>query len=218
VVLECHPGLESILATLPGISRVVTIGASVSEADVYAPLMSVPHLIGLDAILPQPPYITAPSPADLGAGLKVGLVWRGNPKHENDRSRSIPLALFKPLAAIAGARFFSLQVGAGREELAVHPDFPIVDLAPGIRDFADTARLIAGLDLVVTVDTAVAHLAGAMGKPVWILLARGNDWRWFHGRTDSPWYPTARLFRQGPPRRWEPAIAAAARALAAWPA
>jgi ADP-heptose:LPS heptosyltransferase len=103
-------------------------------------------------------------------------------------------------------RFFSLQVGDGQAELAAYPT--VTDLSQCIGDFADTATLVAQLDLVIAVDTAVAHLAGAMAKPVWLLIGRGNDWRWLAGRADSPWYPTARLFRQAAPRDWAPAVAA----------
>ncbi len=125
--------------------------------------------------------------------------------------RSISLAALAPVIAVAGANFFSLQVGEGRTELAGTPG--VSDLTGPIADFCDTAAVIEQLDLVISVDTAAAHLAAALGVPTWILIARGNDWRWFHGRDDSPWYPSVRLFRQAPPRRWGPTIAAAAKTL-----
>ena len=214
VVLECHPGLERLLAGIAGVGRVVTIGTSVKDADVALPLMSVPYVLGLDQIAPQSPYIKAISkpPVTLPpGGFKVGLTWRGNPLHENDAARSVPLSAFGAVLSVAGATFFGLQVGEARSELTQVPG--VTDLASSIGDFADTAALIAQLDLVISVDTAVAHLAAAMGKPTWILIARGNDWRWFHDRTDSPWYASVRLFRQSPPRRWGPPINALARAL-----
>lgn len=206
VVLECHLGLEKLLATAPGVTRVVTLGTDVPEAHFYLPLMSAPNALGIDAVTPVPPYLTAPvhAPVTIRSGtLNVGVVWRGNPMHENDRNRSLDFSALTPLWSTPGVTFYSLQMGETAPA-------PLVDLTPAIRDFADTAALVSRLDLVIAVDTAVAHLAGAMGKPCWILLPRGNDWRWFHGREDSPWYESVRLFRQAPPRRWEPAVAAIA--------
>ncbi|MDX2223509.1 MAG: tetratricopeptide repeat protein [Rhodospirillaceae bacterium] len=218
VVIECHPGLERLLATVPGVAHTVRLGAGTFGADVYLPIMSVPQAIGLtfDAIPARVPYLRPPSSTSVpplpDGGFKVGLVWRGNPLHENDAHRSIALTGLAPLLGVPGARFFSLQMGEGTAELAAFP--AITDLSSAIGDFAHTAALVAQLDLVISVDTAVAHLAGAMAKPVWILIGRGNDWRWFAGREDSPWYPTARLFRQTAPRDWAPAVAAMAGDLA----
>ena len=151
-----------------------------------------------------------------GSGFRVGLVWRGNPKHENDKYRSVDLATLMPLLNVTDVAFYSLQVGAASAELRQLPsDVHVTDLAPQLTDFVETARLVSQLDLVISVDTAVAHLAGALGKPVWVLVARGNDWRWLHGRSDSPWYPTLKIFRQTPPRDWNVPVRQIARELTA---
>ena len=214
VVVECHTGLETVIATAPGVARAVAAGTKI-VADVYAPLMSVPHLLGmtLETIPANAPYLHAPDGAsfDLSGKFKVGLVWRGNPQHENDQWRSVPLSLLTPLRDVPSVSFFSLQVGGGAAELQAAPW--ITDLGPRLTDFGATARAVGALDLVITVDTAVAHLAGALGKPVWLLIAQGNDWRWLHEREDTPWYPSMRLFRQRKHRNWQPAIKLLAAAL-----
>ena len=214
-VVECHPGLEKLLATAPGVSAAVPTGSNISDASAYLPIMSLPHVLGttLDSVPAHVPYLSVPvgtPPASLnGAGLSVGLVWRGNPKHENDHWRSIKLSTLNALLDVEGVSFFSLQVGNGASECSQPPwTNRMVDLAPSLTDFAATAAAIAELDLVITVDTAAAHLAGALAKPVWVLIPQGNDWRWLHGRDDSPWYPTMRLFRQVRERRWAPAVRA----------
>jgi hypothetical protein len=141
-------------------------------------------------------------------------VWRGNPKHEQDKWRSVPLAILQPLLDVPDVSFYSLQLG-GTGECAAGPWAErVIDLAPVLGDFTATAAAVAALDLVISVDTAVAHVAGALGKPVWVLIAQGNDWRWFHDRADSPWYPTLRLFRQRRERKWGPAVTAMKKALA----
>jgi hypothetical protein len=128
--------------------------------------------------------------------LRVGLAWAGRPEHINERNRSMKLSQFGPLAAAENAAFYSLQKGRPVGQESGDPRLRITDWTQDLADFADTAALIQNLDLVITVDTSVAHLAGAMGKPVWILLPWVPDWRWLLHREDSPWYPTARLFRQ----------------------
>jgi hypothetical protein len=143
--------------------------------------------------------------------LRVGLVWQGNPRFENDADRSLSsLALLAPLWTVAGVRFYSLQKGAGEDEAALSAPagLPLADLGPAIDDFADTAAIVDNLDLVICVDTAIAHLAGALGKPCWLLLPDyKTDWRWLAGRSDSPWYPgVLRLFRQPAGGDWAPAI------------
>lgn len=209
VILECHAGLEALLATVPGVSEIVTLGAPLPQADFYLPIMSAAHALDvtLDTIPAPIPYVSVPQSAQKkdigGTGVRVGLVWRGNPKHENDQFRSVDLAALLPLLSVKGVVFYSLQVGPGAEELRKVPQAANVkDLSPQLTDFAATANIVAQLDLIVTVDTAMAHLAGALGKPAWVLIARGNDWRWLHGRGDTPWYPSLKLFRQTPPRDW----------------
>lgn len=215
VVLECQPGLERLLATVPGVSRVIRLGVAAADADMYVNLMSLPHLLGLDAMPPPGAYLKAPARRHViqSAQFKVGIAWRGNPSHENDRHRSINLELLAPVFDVPGVQFYSLQMGDVANELTRVGRGRIEDLCPTIGDFADTAALVEQLDLVISVDTALAHLTGGLGKPAWILLARGNDWRWFHDRDDSPWYPNVRLFRQAPPRYWAPAIKAMVQAL-----
>jgi len=222
VVMEVHPGLEGLLATAPGVAAVVPPGTVVRDAVCSAPLMSLPHLLGttFETIPAAVPYLTVPAGTPVppqiaaGRGLRVGLVWRGNPKHEQDKWRSVPLAILQPLLDVPDVSFYSLQLG-GTGECAAGPWAErVIDLAPVLGDFTATAAAVAALDLVISVDTAVAHVAGALGKPVWVLIAQGNDWRWFHDRADSPWYPTLRLFRQRRERKWGPAVTAMKKALA----
>jgi tetratricopeptide (TPR) repeat protein len=180
--------------------------------DIQAGLLSLPHLLKttLDTIPAPIPYIHAPPQAAsrLGAvideddGLKVGLAWAGSPRHFRDKDRSVAFAALAPILAVKGVRFFSLQLGAAAREASAS----LTDLALELTDFAQTAGAIANLDLVISVDTAVAHLAGAMGKRVWIMLPFVPDWRWLLEREDSPWYPTARLFRQKTRGDWGPVI------------
>ena len=143
-----------------------------------------------------------------GPDLKVGLVWAGRPTHTNDRNRSLKLTSLAPLAEVPGVRFISLQKGAAAAEARTLPaEMELIDVAEDLKDFADTAALLANLDLVIAVDSAVVHLAGAMGQPVWTLLPFAPDWRWLLDRSDSPWYPTMRLFRQPSIGDWESVIA-----------
>ncbi|MCY7323735.1 MAG: tetratricopeptide repeat protein, partial [Phormidesmis sp. CAN_BIN36] len=207
VLVGCSAPLMRLLKTVPSIAQWVLEGEPVPPFDCYALLLSLPHILGttLDTIPAEIPYLSAPQVSAPHTGLKVGFVWGGNSKNGTDRDRSITLTELLPLLSLAGVEFHSLQKGRSEELqqfLVAHPEITIVDLDPQLEDFADTAAAIAQLDLVISVDTSVAHLAGAMGKPVWILLNAVPDWRWFLGRTDSPWYPTARLFRQRSLRNW----------------
>jgi hypothetical protein len=145
---------------------------------------------------------------------RIGIAWAGRPTHRNDLRRSTRLAAFAPLAALPQVALVSLQKGPAQAEIGNYwGHAPLLNLGPEIGDFADTAAIIECLELVIAVDTSVAHLAGAMGKPVWIMLPYAPDWRWLLDRIDSPWYPTARLFRQSAERRWEPVMAEIAAAL-----
>jgi hypothetical protein len=177
------------------------------------PLMSLPLALGtqLDTIPARVPYIVA-DPARVQGWRerlpkhtrRIGLAWAGNPEHPRDRLRSIPLEYLVPLLNVAGTTFYSLQFGAGSEQMKqLPPGVRLIDLGEELKDFANVAAMVANLDLVISIDSAVAHLAGALGKPVWILLNKGSDWRWFLEREDSPWYPTARLFRQTTPGEWQ---------------
>jgi hypothetical protein len=133
--------------------------------------------------------------------LKVGIAWAGSPSHANDRRRSLPPALLSSLSKFDGIAWYTLQKSAGDSQPAPR-ELPFVDLTSSLSDFSETASFIQNLDLIITVDTAVAHLAGALGKPVWILLPFAPDWRWMRDREDSPWYPTARLLRQPSTGDW----------------
>ena len=195
-------------------------------------MMSLPLAFGttLETIPRAKTYLAADAAATAAwrgrlaaiPGLRVGLCWAGNPRRDHpaalavDRRRSIPLARFAPLATVAGTNVVSLQKGEAALQAAAPPSgLSIHDRTDELADFADTAALIEALDLVITVDTAVAHLAGALGKPVWILNRHDACWRWLLDRYNSPWYPAARLFRQPSPGDWDSVIAQVATALRA---
>jgi tetratricopeptide (TPR) repeat protein len=211
VVFECQACLTALLARCPGIDQLVPRNASLPPFDVQAPLLSLPRIFGTTvATIPdETPYVFAdPDLAERwgrelgGAGtFTIGIAWQGNAKFPGDCMRSIPLARFAPLARVPGVRLVSLQKGEGTEQIAALAGaFSVLDLGdrldPGTGAFVDTAAVMKSVDLVVTSDTAIAHLAGALGVPVWVALAVGSDWRWLRDRDDSPWYPTMRLFRQ----------------------
>ncbi len=215
VVLDVPINLHRIAALIPGIATLVSAGAPLPPFDFHSPLLSLPLAFGatLETIPAQVPYLTVPDDALRKAaafswpatGLCVGLAWSGNPNHPKNRSRSIPLALLEPLFRMEGVHFYSMQMGQAAEELKT-VQAAITDLAPLTGDMADTAAHMAHMDLVITIDTSIAHLTGALGKPLWVLLTRLPDWRWLLDREDSPWYPTARLFRQSKSGDWTPVI------------
>lgn len=134
------------------------------------------------------------------------MVWAGSPTFRGDRKRSIDLSVFEPLSSVEGVSWFSLQMGPASTQLQHFTRPALLDMSPIIGDWVDTAQLVQQLDLVLSVDTAVAHLAGALGKPCWVLVSENADWRWLLGRDDSPWYPTVRLFRQEQADAWEPVV------------
>ena len=194
-----------------------------AEFDYHAPLLSLPGAFGtrLESIPASPRLVADPArvrdwSGRLGRRTKprIGLAWRGGAGHVQDRSRSIGLARIEPLLD-AEAEWVSLQKEVPEAERGRVAALPVRDFAPGLTDFADTAALVDRLDLMISVDTAVAHLAAAMGKPVWILLEFNPDWRWLIGRDDSPWHPSARLFRQPAPGDWNAVLDTVRRALAA---
>ena len=217
VILEVQQPLHALMTGLAGAAHVVVRGSPLPEFDVHCPLLSLPLAFGtrLETIPSAHAYLSAPArhSTDWQTRLaahrhpRIGLAWSGNAGHERDRERSIGLREILPLLA-AEATFVSLQKDIRAEDAAVlEQRGDILDLGQELGDFSDTAALMAQLDLIITVDTSVAHLAGALGKPVWILLTYVPDWRWLLGRDDSPWYPTARLFRQDGARTWDGAIA-----------
>jgi hypothetical protein len=185
-------------------------GAALPPCDVQVPLLSLPRLFGttLATVPADVPYLFADAALierwrrelSGAAGVKIGIAWQGNPRFPADCMRSVPLTHFTPLAQVDGVCLYSLQKGTGREQLRAAAGYlPAIDLADRLDEgggFLDTAAVMKNLDLVVTSDTSIAHLAGALGVPVWVALALGADWRYLLGREDSPWYPTMRLFRQ----------------------
>ncbi|WP_448206556.1 tetratricopeptide repeat protein [Azospirillum sp. sgz302134] len=212
VLLEAGADLVPLLQSLPGVERVFARGEALPAFDLHCPLLSLPRAFGttLDSIPAEVPYLSVePERAAAwrerlaGPELKIGLVWAGNPNFAGDRERSPGLEPLLPVLEVAGCRVFGLQFGPGRDALAgrVLPA-SFIDLGQDIVDFRDNAAAILALDVVVTSCTVTAHLAGALGVPVWVLLSYVPDWRWLLDRDDSPWYPTARLFRQKHPGDW----------------
>lgn len=233
VDLLCHPALAALLGTLEEVDAVLAFDTEWPRAgwDWWVPVLSLPFLFAtrLGSVPARIPYLGVP--ADRQAvwkealqrlcpepALRVGLVWHGNPDFQNDDERSLPgLAALAPLWRVPGVRFISLQKGRGEPEARTPPrEQPLVDVAGGLQDFADTAAVVEQLDLVISVDTAVVHLSAALGTPCWLLLpAYMPDWRWLEGRDDSPWYPgVMRLFRQAPGQGWSPVVERVRAALA----
>lgn len=218
-ILHLSADLAPLFTTLP---RGVTFAPTVSDGgfDLWAPLLSAPLALRAPMAGPSAPYVHAPAgraapSAMSGAGLKVGLVWAGAPGHPQDYLRSARLADFAPLLAQGDVAFFALQKGEAAGQIARDWMGPLItDLGPSLNDWGDTAAALSALDLLITVDTSIAHVAGAMGKPVWTLLQFAPDWRWGSSLSaaiaPTPWYPTMRLFRQSTPRCWRAPIAAMA--------
>jgi tetratricopeptide (TPR) repeat protein len=221
VVVQCQPALRKVLAGAAGIDSLHAQGDPLPRCDWYAPLLSMPARCGstLATIPAKVPYLTVDSARVTQwrerlageSGFKVGLCWQGNPDYKHDRWRSVPLTQFAPLADVPAVRLVCLQKGPGRDQWDnAAGKWPTANLPPQADEPAegwlDTAAMICSLDLVVTVDTAVAHLAGALGVPVWVALPFAPDWRWLLERQDSPWYPSMWLFRQNEARDWREAF------------
>jgi tetratricopeptide (TPR) repeat protein/ADP-heptose:LPS heptosyltransferase/glycosyltransferase involved in cell wall biosynthesis len=213
VIVETREPLAAVIRACEYVDDITLHGASAPPHDLEIPLLSIPRLLHVELdSLPAEPYLIARSrPVERliedGPELKVGLVWGGRVPNPNLARRSLELDSLASLVATPGVRFYSLQKGEPAAALADSPlRDRIVDLGPALDDFQDTAAAIAKLDLVITIDTAVAHLAGALGKPVWVLLMHVADWRWLPERADSPWYPSARLFRQAEIGAWGPVL------------
>ena len=214
VILECRPELKTLFIHSGVADQVIAYGEEIPPFDFYTSIVSLPGLLGftLKNIPGGVPYLKAPpasQPLAAPAGnLKVGLVWAGSPTHRDDANRSVPLALLSPVLGVSGVSFYSLQMPVPPRDTATLKDFSNVTELGGFADYLATAAVVAQLDLVISVDTSVAHLAGALGRPVWTLVQFAPDWRWFAQFGEkTPWYPTMRLFRQ--PRRgdWPPVIA-----------
>ncbi len=224
VILACRPPLAQVLRSVPGVAQVVVEGEPMPRFDLLCPMLSVPHLLGtrLEDIPAPIPYLVAEPRAvsrwrerlAAAEGLKVGLVWSGDPRPDIldlcrvDRRRSLPLAGLAPLGGIPGVTLVSLQKGLPARQLTdPPPGLHVIDVMDDVGDFADTAGLVANLDLVISVDTSMVHLVGGMGKPVWILSRFDGCWRWLEDRDDTPWYPSARLYRQTVPGAWDEVVA-----------
>ncbi len=206
LVLQVQTPLKRLLSSLDGVQAIYGSGEASPPFDVHVPIMSLPLALdlGLEDLTPVMPYLHASPVLVAGwrrrlpaaSGLRIGLAWSGNPGHDNDHNRSMTLQMLAPLFGL-GAQFVSLQKDYRPEDQAWLDGAPdILRFERDLGDFADTAALIACCDLVIAVDTAVGHLAGALGKPLWLMLPRFCDWRWMNERPDSPWYPSATLFRQ----------------------
>ncbi len=225
VVLRVQPPLVRLLARLPGVATVLTHGATLPEYDLHCPILSLPRCFAttLESVPAQVPYLRVDAAKAArwrarlaGEGLRVGVVWAGASRpgmaamRAMDARRSLPADALAALAGIGGVRLVSLQ-----KEQTPPAQFDIADPMPECADFDDTAAVVAGLDLVIAVDTAMAHLAGALGRPVWLLSRYDACWRWLHDRRDSPWYPGLRLYRQTTPGEWAPVLRALAADLTA---
>lgn len=208
IILQVHTNLQKLFETLEGITQVITQNDTLPSFDFQASLMSLPYLLydTFETLESKVPYLSVP--ADVKCSLspssgnrRIGLVWAGNPEHSNDHNRSCPFDQLMPLFELPDIDWISLQ-----NEPSVHTGASIIDLSAQLNCFADTAAIMAQLDLIISVDTATAHLAGALGCPVWLMLPYSPDWRWLTDRTDSPWYPSARLYRQPKPGDWHSVI------------
>jgi Glycosyltransferase family 9 (heptosyltransferase) len=213
--VECQPEIKPLLAANFSGCEWFSVGEQLPMFDLQSPLMSLPRAFNtrVETIPNTVPYLRADAEiaerwktrmATEGTGKRVGISWAGRETHGNDRNRSMELANFAPLLKTPGVNVFSLQkTGRDRAETKAAG---MIDYTEELADFAETAGIVANLDLVICVDTAVAHLAGAMGKPVWLLLPFVADWRWLMGRTDSPWYPGLRIYRQEAIGQWGPVM------------
>jgi tetratricopeptide (TPR) repeat protein len=219
LILRCQPSVQRLLAEGSAADAICTTKEDLPGFDQHVPLASLPGLFGMtiEQVGLSVPYLKAlaPLPPRIGdlvgekaEDRRIGLVWQGNPRQTRDVVRSCPLGKLLPLLELPGTRFFNLQCDStGRSQLAALPAADrVVDVGGLLEDFADTAAVLQRLDLLITVDTAIAHLAGAMGRPVWTMLCHTPDWRWHLDRSDSPWYPTMRLFRQPTWGDWDSVV------------
>ena len=225
VIVQAPKELVRLLGNVHGIEEVVAYGKQLPEFDLHCPLLSLPLVFGTDlgSIPAQIPYINVNASLSQkwrdrlqcdSSRLKIGLVWTGRIKAERERRRSCTPDLFSSLTQFEDTTFYSLHKGEGIQQANALPkDIKLVDYTEELNDFLDTAALAVNLDLIISIDTAVAHLAGALGRPVWTMLPYVPDWRWMLDRRDSPWYPTMRLFRQPSSGNWEAAISDVAREL-----
>lgn len=220
ITLACPPGTLELFRSLEGVDALIETSTrpAVEGFDLWLPTLRLPLIFGITAdTIPSAPYLRADPGRiehfrpllDVPARRRIGLVWSGNPTHARDHERSCRLADLEGLNEVPGISWFALQQGAAREQRPQN-GMRLIEINAHVSSFADTAAIIAQLDLVITVDTSVAHVAGAMGRPAWVLIAQRPDWRWTPTGEDSRWYPSLRLFRQGSSATWGPVIAAIA--------
>jgi len=209
--VACQKKITRLLASCPGVEQVVVERSQIPEFAVYAPLMSLPLIFGttLSSVPAHVPYLKADAEdisrwrAEVGTsgGFKIGVAWQGNPQYRRDRERSFRLAKLETVAQVPGVQLLSLQWIYGLEQLEeVNSRFAVTSLGEKLSDFMDIAAVMQSLDLVIAPDTSLVHLAGALGVPVWLAVSFAPEWRWLDHRSDSPWYPSMRLFRQ---KKWD---------------
>jgi tetratricopeptide (TPR) repeat protein len=217
VLVLCQALLKELLGTVDFIDHVVAEGEPLPDFDVHASMVSLPHLcrVDFDALAMQAPYLQAPADSRIKLGridkakLRIGIYWAAMPGRPQDRQRSVPFARFMELAGDPELLVFSLQGGVHQKDIQQAGAGGLVhDVGRGIFDFAEAATALSQLDLLISIDAPIAHLAAAMGKTTWVLLPSAVDWRWQLGGTEAPWYPSARLFRQSRPGDWDPVFAA----------
>jgi len=222
IVVSAQPQIAELLKSIEGVNDVVPHGSTLPPCNVQAPLMSLPMILQTrlkDLPSTPSPYINTPSQkreawADTFTntpGRKIGIVWRGNPSQLNNIFRSCPVDKLTPFLDVSDTTFFILQKDVTETEVEALPG--AINLAPHLEDFSDTAAIMSHLDLVISVCTSTAHLSGALGRPTWVMLSAASDWRWFLDRDDSPWYPTARLFRQSQLHDWDGVVSSMVDAL-----
>jgi len=221
LILVCTEPLRLLLREVEGVDEVRQPGTLPGDLfDVYCPIMSLAGMfhIDLDNLPADTPYLTVPKAVVVPAlpdngKRKIGLVWQGSATHANDAQRSIPAQILFSLTDEIDADFYSLQLPASKQDRELMEKHGVTDLEPELASYAHTAALAKQMDLIITVDTSVAHLAAALDIPTWILIAANSDWRWLTDREDTPWYPAARLFRQETPREWGDVIVGVANGL-----
>lgn len=222
VIVEVQPELARLFSTIDGVDKVVNKGAALPKFDTYLSIMSLAKLFEtVVATIPADiPYIEAPEmetlklPPSMGSERRIGIAWAGRPTHQNDANRSCDFTNFVELLGVPGVSIYSLQKGPREADIREHGcEALVMNLGPRLGDFADTAAVLEQLDLVITVDTAVAHLAGALGKKVWVIMPFAADWRWLLNTDKSPWYPSLRIFRQPRPGAWDPVFSDVRKAL-----
>jgi tetratricopeptide (TPR) repeat protein len=226
VILEVQRALLPLFEAFPGVTQVIAAGSALPAFDLHCPLLSLPGMFRTEfATIPSAVPYLGPSTERCAfwtphmppaTGPRVALCWAGNPKHDSDRHRSIPAPVLAPLLAVSGVQFASVQKDLREADTAFLAQTAVLNFGVHLRDFGDAAAILSMCDLVITVDTAIAHLAGALGLPAWILIQHSPDFRWLMQREDSPWYPTARLYRQPKHFDWESVIERLAADLAAF--